>query len=63
MPASAPPQPQPQPQAPSLPKPSFETVIQGQSTSGFWDSSQASVLARCIAGSDAEDTAVKEALA
>ena len=44
------------------PRPSFDTVIQGQSTNGSWDSSKASILARCIAGNTIEDAGVRQAL-
>ena len=46
----------------SGPRPSFDTVIQGQSTNGSWDSSKASILARCIAGNTIEDAGVRQAL-
>ena len=44
------------------PRPSFDTVIQGQSTNGSWDSSKASILARCITGNTIEDAGVRQAL-
>ena len=50
------------PPVPSAPLPSFDTVIQGQSTNGSWDSSQASILASCIIGNTTEDPSVREAL-
>ena len=42
--------------------PSFQTVIKGQSSEGFWDSSSREVLAKRIDGDTIEDVAVRQAL-
>ena len=43
-------------------KPSFESVIKLQSSSGFWASSSRAILASCIEGGQIEDTNVHKAL-
>ena len=44
------------------PRPSFDTMIQGQSSNGSWDRSYVSILARCIMGNKTEDAGVRQAL-
>lgn len=44
------------------PRPSFDSVIKGQASSGFWEASSRSILTQCIEGEQIEDQTVKEAL-
>ena len=43
-------------------RPSFDSVIRGQASSGFWEDTSRNILASCIEGDQIEDQAVRQAL-